>query len=347
MKILHVVNNLDITCGASRQILSNLNILQKNEHTVFILVPKETVDRRLNDLKIPFMEIDYRYEDRSPFRILFHLIRVFNFIRKNRFEVVHCHHFYQAFLFSFFRKIFHYQLIQTIRQDFDDTLGKIPHYSADKIIFLSEIIRKEKIPYIKNKKTFVVQNPLIFISSSKTIVKSENEEFTLAFIGRFSKDKNIDLILNALKIISHEKLRIIFIGRGVEENKIREFAETTIHNVEILKERYDIEEIYLQADIILLPSLIEGVPNVIMEAGFFSKAVITSNVGGILELVKDNESGIILKDIFDPAELKQKILLLKNDNILRKRLGEKLKDKISCLPTPEMNYSSILDIYKL
>ena len=346
MKILQVVNNIDITCGASRQILSYVNVLRKNGNDVFILVPKGTDDKRLKDINELFKEIDYRYEDRGMFRTFNHVVKVFLFIRKNRFEVVHCHHFYQAFLFSFFRKIFHYQLIQTIRQDFDDNVGKIPHYSADKIIFLSEIIRREKISFIKNKKTFVVPNPLIFNSSFSSNRKLENEEFTLAFIGRFSKDKNIDLILNALKIISHEKLRIIFIGRGIEEIKIREFAKTTAHNIEILKERYDIEEIYIQADIILLPSLIEGVPNVIMETGFFSKAVITSNVGGIPELVKDNESGIILKDLFDPAELKQKILLLKNDNILRKRLGEKLKEKISYLPTPEMNYNSLINIYK-
>ena len=255
MRILQVVNNIDITCGASRQILSHINVLRKKEHNVFILVPAGTNDKRLKDMNIPYKEMNFCYENRNPFRMLIHIVNVFNFVRKNRYEIVHCHHFYQAFLFSLFKRIFHYQLIQSIRQDFDDTVGTIPHYTADKIIFLSDITRKKKISYLKNKKTYVVPNPFVFNPSLKINEQINDHEFTLAFIGRFSKDKNIDLILNALKIITEEKLRIIFIGRGTEENRIREFAAATTHNVEILEEQYNIEEIYIQADVILLPSL--------------------------------------------------------------------------------------------
>ena len=345
MRILQAVNNINITCGASRQILSFLNILQKKGHEVFILVPKGTNDMRLKDMNISYKEIDYCYENRNPFNLLFHIINIFNFIRKNRFEIVHCHHFYQAFLFSFFKNIFHYQLIQTIRQDFDDNIGSIPHYSADKVIFLSEITRKKKIPYLKNKRSYLVPNPVIFDTSLNINGQITEHEFTLAFIGRFSKDKNINLIVDALKMITEEKLKIIFIGSGVEENKIREFSSSTIHKVEILEERYNIDEIYIQADVILLPSLIEGVPNVVLEAGFFSKPIITSNVGGIPDIIRDGENGIILNNLSAPFELKEKILMLKNDVLMRKRLGEKLNEKIMDLPSQEINYQNIMEVY--
>ena len=146
-------------------------------------------------------------------------------------------------------------------------------------------------------------------------------------------------------MITEEKLKIIFIGSGVEENKIREFASSTIHKVEILEERYNIDEIYIQADVILLPSLIEGVPNVVLEAGFFSKPIITSNVGGIPDIIRDGENGIILNNLSAPFELKEKILMLKNDVLMRKRLGEKLNEKIMDLPSQEINYQNIMEVY--
>ena len=347
MKILQVVNNVNITCGVSKVIFPFMEFIKNSGHDIAILVPKGTKDNRLSLKGIPFMEIDFSYENRNLFRTFINIIQVFNFLRNNKFEVVHCHHFYQAFLFSFFRKIFKYQLIQTTHQDFDDNVGTIPHYSADKIIFLSEIIRRKKIPHLKNKRTFVVPNPIIFNPSLKINVQTKEHEFTLAFIGRFSKEKNIDLIINALKIIDEERLKIIFIGEGIEGKKIKEFANKTSHKVEIMDERYNIEEIYLQADLILLPSLVEGVPNVIMEAGYFSKAVITSNAGGIPDIIEDGENGIIIRDLFKPYELKEKILLLKRDTIMREKLGEKLKEKISSLPSGEMDYKNILEIYTL
>ena len=61
--------------------------------------------------------------------------------------------------------------------------------------------------------------------------------------------------------------------------------------------------------------------------------------------MKDGENGIILKDLFNPYELKEKIFMLKNNITMRKKLGEKLKEKISSLPSQETNYKSILDIY--
>lgn len=50
-----------------------------------------------------------------------------------------------------------------------------------------------------------------------------------------------------------------------------------------------------EADVVLIPSLEEGMPNVLMEAAASGKCVIATNIGGIPELIKDNETGLLVK----------------------------------------------------
>jgi glycosyltransferase involved in cell wall biosynthesis len=75
------------------------------------------------------------------------------------------------------------------------------------------------------------------------------------------------------------------------------------------------------ADVYILPSYIEGVPISILEAESYHKPVITTNVGGIPSIVRNNETGLFVTP-GNQDEIYQSIKTLTDDEALRKRLGE-------------------------
>ena len=83
-----------------------------------------------------------------------------------------------------------------------------------------------------------------------------------------------------------------------------------------------------RADLLVLPSFMEGLPIVLMEAMAVGVPVIASRVAGIPELVEDDETGLL----FTPSnwdELASRIDLLLGDEALRRRLAESAKAKVA------------------
>jgi glycosyltransferase involved in cell wall biosynthesis len=58
--------------------------------------------------------------------------------------------------------------------------------------------------------------------------------------------------------------------------------------------RHDINEIFQAMDLMVLPSLTEGLPNVVLEAFAWAKPVVASNVGGVPEVVEDGVNGLLI-----------------------------------------------------
>ena len=77
-----------------------------------------------------------------------------------------------------------------------------------------------------------------------------------------------------------------------------------------------------ESDIFVLPSLrVEGFPMTLVEAMFAGLCVVASKIGGIPDAVLDGETGLLCK-AGDVTELKDKLLRLVSDKILREKLGE-------------------------
>ena len=122
--------------------------------------------------------------------------------------------------------------------------------------------------------------------------------YNLLFLGRIDKDKGIVELLNAMKELSQKReysvlLKIVGNGAFLPEAKqlckdlgIEDFVsfEGAVYNDE-LKKRY-----YLEADAYILPTYHEGFPRTLYEAMIFGSPIITTFVGGIPALMRENEN---------------------------------------------------------
>ena len=98
-------------------------------------------------------------------------------------------------------------------------------------------------------------------------------------------------------------------------------------------------------DIFLLPSLKEGLPYALLEAGVAGLPVIATNVGGVPEIIEDMKSGIIIKEK-RPKEIEEALKFLIDHPEKRKEFGEQLQKTVVQNFTLERMVKETVALYK-
>jgi glycosyltransferase involved in cell wall biosynthesis len=93
---------------------------------------------------------------------------------------------------------------------------------------------------------------------------------------------------------SHPKIQFVHAGTGSLEEKFKEFAAPLGERFKFLGLRHDIPSIMAALDVLVVPSVNEGMGRVVLEAGAAGTPCIAANVGGLPEVVLDGQTGIIV-----------------------------------------------------
>ena len=125
----------------------------------------------------------------------------------------------------------------------------------------------------------------------------------LLFVGRLEKEKGLDELLAAfhdLQKKSAESLYLIFVGDGSYRDRLAR-QSNGIGNVEIVGSRApeDVAWYLAAANLLVLPSWAEGTPNVILEALAAGRPIVATHVGGIPDVVRHDQTGLLVppKDV--------------------------------------------------
>lgn len=146
-----------------------------------------------------------------------------------------------------------------------------------------------------------------------------NNEFTFLLISRLIHDKGIIEYIEAIRLLKNRgiKARFQLLGAIDEEHK-RGIPAKIIYSwireglVEYLGRVPDVREYIQNADCIVLPSYREGTPRTLLEAASMARPIVTTNVAGCNNVVKDNYNGFLcnMKDAWDLAEKMEKMARL-------------------------------------
>ncbi|WZL88730.1 glycosyltransferase [Salinimicrobium sp. 3283s] len=121
----------------------------------------------------------------------------------------------------------------------------------------------------------------------------------LSHIGGFVPEKNHKGLLRIFKniLMNYPESQLFLMGKGRLEEEIKSKVEKMQikENVHFLGYRNDVLEILHHSQAFVLPSLIEGLPAVILEAMYAETPVVAYNVGGIGEVVTNGETGWLIK----------------------------------------------------
>lgn len=224
-----------------------------------------------------------------------------------------------GFLFKLIFKVQNYYIKKIIKHS--SKLCAANEYEKD--IFLD---------MYKNAKIKIVRNGVDLKSLiSKTDFKNKykiNYNFIL-FVGRFSKSKGIENLLNAINKIkddltkSNTHLVIMGVDFGFEKEMMQLIDKFNLENkILIIKNppREDVIAAYGASEFLILPSVWELSPLVPLESFAFKKPVISTNSHGIPFTVQHNKTGILVEPE-NSDQLAEAIIKLLNNPDLRNKLG--------------------------
>ena len=170
-------------------------------------------------------------------------------------------------------------------------------------------------PYPRLYENYSSSNNLEFIDS--------HGGYKLVFVGRLIECKGIPFLIESFKMIlsSGIQAKLYLVGSGEEENRLRDlvYCQELGEDVIFLGYSSDPLAIIKRMDLLILPSKEEGLGRVLLEAMDIGIPVIGAEVGGIPEVI-DNEVNGLLVPYGDKFALKEAILRVLNDGVLKLRI---------------------------
>lgn len=363
MKILHVISSGGFF-GAENVLLNLAESFEKKGNEVIVCA--------FNDLRNPHTEIVDKAKSMGLMTITLDSKGRFDFslIKKlqdvligNNIDIIHTHNYKSNIIGALAVKKLNIPIVSTAH-GFTDATTRISVYELLDRFFLKHyfngvaVMSQKMLPRIDENKKKVIPNGInVFnyktYSEMRNQVRNKyhinNDEFLVGTIGRLSKEKNQAYLLKAIcKVIEkNSNVKVLVVGDGPQLGHLRKTAEKLgladrIVFTGIIK---DIIPVYQALDIFVLPSLTEGVPMTILEAMASKVPVIATNVGGVPDIIKSEEIGVLC-DVNHIEQLSDAIAVLINDNAKREFLKNYAWNYVNDHYSLEKMYEAYDELYK-
>lgn len=161
-------------------------------------------------------------------------------------------------------------------------------------------------------------------------INNTRKKIRLISVGRFEEVKNHKIMIEAISLTlsSHNNIELVLVGDGelrgeienqIEEKELNDYV--LLHGV-----TSNVSEELNKADIYVMSSDAEGLPLSVLEAMACGLPIITTAAGGVVDIVKNGENGLVTP-IGNAEALSQAISTMIENNILRKSMGENSRKK--------------------
>lgn len=208
-----------------------------------------------------------------------------------------------------------------------DFLVFVSQYGKDR---LEKIVRSDLVEEFERKTKIISMGVY-----TKNFQKNDNNRHAknLLFVGRLVEKKGVEYLLESIPLIRNQipDIKLTIVGDGPLrknlENLAKKLAITDCVDFVGFKTGQEKINYFLSSSILVVPSIqtkngdVEGLPVVIMEGMAAGKPVVASNVGGIKEIVRENENGFLVKPK-SPSQLAERLIYLLGKPNITKQMGQ-------------------------
>jgi len=351
IKILYLITGLNVG-GAEVMLWGLVKNLDKEkfEPVVVSIIPIGEIGKKIQKEGIKILSLNAKFKYN-----LFIFLKLISILKKEKPQILHLHLFHADFLGRITGKISRVPIIiSTIHNvNFGGKLReKLLEYTdkfCDLGIVVSQMVAEVMIEkgVISGRKLKVVYNGIELknfdldkdISREKIrkklgIRKNQN---ALISVGRLFKAKGYPYLVDAINILKkkYPDIRLLILGEGPERKKIEEqVKELRLEkNILLLGQKENVLEYLASTDVFVMPSLWEGFPMALLEVMAFGLPVVAARVGGVPEVIEDNENGFLVEPK-SPDALAEKIdyvlsLSTKKKTEICKRAKKTIEEKFS------------------
>lgn len=334
--------------------------LAKRKHSVSVVTSFRNFDKRESYKGIDTFEITPLVTIHSvPHSLSFPLSYIHTLVQEREVEIIHALMDYSTntAAASFVSKVtdipFVYNVqgmgtrtgrfvVDALAECYDWTIERFISRNAKKLILLSKsLISRTRKLGVPDSKIVVIPSGVdgAHYNPERHEVKRKasqlrdefgvHNEVVVGFVGRLYPAKGLTYLFSAVKRIQskHPNITLLVVGDGAQRNELEAMSRKLKVRTIFAGWQRDTVPYYSLMDIFVLPSLFEGLPNVILEAMAMRKAVIATKVGGNPDVLSDGENGFLV-----PAQNVQRLTLalekLIADENLRIQMGTINRQKI-------------------
>ncbi len=372
IKVLHI-HTLPVVSGSGINTLLTMRGLDRNKFAVeFACAPGGPLIGEVKKEGITFQPINHFVQEINigkDFAALGELIRL---LRRGRYGIVHTHNSKAGFLGRLAAKIAGVPIIvHTIhgfafheyerppRRFLFISLERLAARFAHKLIAISQPLKEwglrlgigEPGKYVIiysgiEEEKFQVE---IDGDGTKEELGIRPGEKIVGMVAKLWEGKGHKTILESVKIINERipRVRFIFVGEGYLRKELEDYAGRLGIREQVIFAGFvkNISEITAIFDVALLASFFEGMGRVLLEAMALGKPVVATRVGGIVDVVEDGETGILVRP-GDPGDLARAIITLLEDENLARRMGEAGKERVDSRFTARTMVREIEKVYE-
>lgn len=328
MRIMQIIPTLDM--GGAENMLCNLAIELKDfSHDLIVVTYYSTegiIADKIKEHNIPIISINKKQG--FDFNALGNLKRIINSFKP---DIIHTHLHVLPYVWLVSGKIKIVHTLHSIASKEQSGVGKricgfIYKYSTKCIpVSISNLVKDSLINELGTiKNSPVIDNGVMVENIKVKTCYSFAERIHIYHVGRLTTIKNHILMINTAKELIKKYPNIVFHFWGGGEEKTN-LERIVIENHLEKSIKFEgvcncLNEKLLNADIFILPSQYEGMPLSLIEAMAAGLPCIASNVGGIPDVIDNNENGLLIAPASE--QLYDGIISLLEDPILRERLGK-------------------------
>jgi glycosyltransferase involved in cell wall biosynthesis len=340
-KVLRIIARLNIGGPAINAILLSAGLDKEKFETILVIGRSSPGEGEMSGLlaekKVNPMMIKELGRDIRPWKDLVAFLRLLCLIKKERPQIIHTHTAKAGALGRLAGALCGCKLVHTFHGHvLEGYFGRIKSrifiwierflaMFADKIIVVSPRIKDEllRLKVAPENKIAVIPlglelEGLLGLNSPE----SAGEGLNIGIVGRLVPIKNHRMFLQAAAEIKDERFRFFIIGDGELRQDLENYARELGLSGKVTFSGWqrDLLRLYRRLDLVVLTSLNEGTPVSIIEAMAAARPIIATDVGGVRDLLGDNERGILVKS-GDSRGLSEAILKLVQKPSLRAQLG--------------------------
>jgi glycosyltransferase involved in cell wall biosynthesis len=250
----------------------------------------------------------------------------------------------------------HGRTTHDIKSRFYEALDSCILRWVDAVVVVSQAMRADLIRSgVAERKICVITNGIDIRGGDRESTGQFRHELGIeeadplvVFVGRLSKEKGLYVLMESAKRVRQviPRVCVALVGEGPERHSLHQ----VIHKagltgvVQLMGYRREVDDVFQDMDLLVLPSFREGMPLVILESFARGRPVIASHVGGIPEIVENNVNGILVPSGDANALADAIIVMIQNPGRARS-MGEAGRVRVATYHTVERQVTEFVKLF--